>query len=113
MRLRLLVSVLAISLVFVLGPSSSAAENPKSPGLSKAEATTIANRFFAEKIGIEAVLGEASLDGDNWLFPLRVGYANRVARDPIVVNRFTGEVSWAGLADLNAIRGGSKPRPSK
>jgi len=108
---RLLLSMIAMCAVFVAVPAS-AAENRAGAPLTKAEATTIANRYFSEKIAIEAVVGEPTLQGDDWVFPLRVGYANRPARDPIVVNRLTGEASWGGLADLNAIRGGSKP-PSR
>ena len=112
MRLRLFVTLLAICAVLLVGSISTAAETANGTGLSNAEATAIANRFFAEKIAIEAVVGEPSLQGDNWMFPLKVGYANKPAKEPIVVNRLTGHVSWAGLDSLNATRRGSGP-PSK
>lgn len=112
MRMRLLVTLLAACAVSLTAPVASAAEKANGTGLSKAEATAIANRFFAENIAIEAVVGEPSLQGDNWMFPLKVGYANKPAKDPIVVNRLTGHVSWAGLDSLHATRRGSA-RPSK
>jgi hypothetical protein len=108
MRLRLLVMLLATCAVSLVGPTSSAADKATGTGLSKTEATAIANRFFAEHIAIEAVVGEPTLQGDNWMFPLKVGYAKKPAKDPIVVNRLTGQVSWAGLDSLNAMRRGSK-----
>ena len=56
----------------------------------------------------QALAAEPSMQGDNWVFPLKVGYANRVAKDPILVNRFTGKASWAGLAEFNATSGRNK-----
>ncbi|MEO8739609.1 MAG: hypothetical protein ABI537_07900 [Casimicrobiaceae bacterium] len=92
----------------LLAPRALAADAPKPGGLSKADATVIANRFFATEIGMEAVVAEPSLQGDNWVFPLKVGYANTVAKDPILVDRFTGKASWAGLAEFNARNGRNK-----
>ena len=56
---------------------------------------------------------EPSQIGDNWVFPFKVGVANVVAREPILVNRFTGKASWAGLDAHNARLGRSKPPVSK
>jgi len=69
----------------------------KSGGLSKDAATKIANAFFAAEIRVEGVVTEPHLQGDYWVFPLKVGYAGNIARDPILVNRFNGKASWAGL----------------
>ena len=109
MNLRLWTAVAAFCALSLLASVGFGAGTDKEGGLSKAEATVIAHRFFAEKIDIEAVMGEPTLQGDHWAFPLKVGYANRVARDPILVNRFTREASWAGLAQLNATRNGKAP----
>ena len=73
------------------------AEGEKAAGLSKAEAIAIANKFFANEIRVEGAVTEAHLQGDYWVFPLKVGYSGNIARDPIIVNRFSGKATWAGL----------------
>lgn len=108
MRRRAFNRMLAAPATLCLAARVFAAEGANAAGLSKAEATVIANRFFDTEIGMEAVVAEPSLQGDNWVFPLKVGYANRVARDPILVDRFTGKASWAGLAAFNARNGRNK-----
>ena len=113
MPLRLLATVIFLYAVAAISPLAAAAEKAKGAGLSKAEATVIANRFFRDEIAMEAVVGDPSSQGDNWVFPLKVGYANNVARDPILVNRFTGQASWAGLDELNARRGRTNKAPPK
>jgi|GEM_PF-5488841 len=68
-------------------------------GLSQDEATAIANKFFAEKIRMEGAVTTPHLEGDFWAFPLKVGYAGSLVREPLLVNRFTGKATWAGLAE--------------
>ena len=108
MHRRLLVALLVACASIDILPRALAADVATATGFSKAEATVIANRFFATEIHMEAVVAEPSMQGDNWVFPLKVGYANRVAKDPILVNRFTGKASWAGLAEFNAMSGRNK-----
>jgi hypothetical protein len=108
MRRRAFNQLLVACASFWLLPQAMAADTPKAAGLSKAEATVIANRFFATEIGMEAVVAEPTMQGDHWVFPLKVGYANNVAKDPILVNRFTGKTSWAGLAEFNRLSGRNK-----
>ncbi len=108
MRRRVVTQLLVACAGFGLSPGALAADPPKAAGVSRAEATVIANHFFATEIGMEAVVAEPSLQGDNWVFPLKVGYANNVAKDPILVNRLTGKASWAGLAEFNARFGRNK-----
>lgn len=93
---RYLAAMLALSLA-LLAVSSFAVEPEKTQSFSKAQATEIANKFFVNEIRIEGGIAEPFLRGDDWIFPLKVGAAGSVARDPIVVNRFTGKASWAGL----------------
>ncbi|MEO8753467.1 MAG: hypothetical protein ABI624_12400 [Casimicrobiaceae bacterium] len=90
------------------GPAPTTAGEPSRPSLSKATASTIAHRFFASEIGMEGSVGEPVERGDDWAFPLRFGYAGAVVKDPLLVNRFTGAVSWAGLAEHNARLGRTK-----
>ena len=73
--------------------------------ISREEAIRIATRFFAYEIEIEGSVGEPVAKGDNWVFPAKFGAAGVVHKDPILVNRRTGEASWAGLAALKAARG--------
>ena len=106
----------AVALAFAISVASQvtlAADAPKPAGLSKAEAVLVANRFLANEIAIEGAVAEPSERGDYWVFPFKVGYAGVVARDPILVNRFTGQASWAGLADHKARAGASKLGTSK
>ncbi len=84
----------ALALVSLLALS---AEGEKASGLSKAEATVIANRFYANEIRIEGGVTEPHLRGDYWIFPLKIGAAGNIARDPILVNRLSGKATWAGL----------------
>lgn len=51
---------------------------------------------------MKGAVAEPQQQGDDWVFPVKFGYANFVARDPIRVNRFTDKASWAGLAEHNA-----------
>ena len=88
--------------------TAHAADVERRLSLSKAEATIIANRFFADEIAIEGAVAERRQQGDDWVFPVKFGYANFVARDPILVNRFSGKASWAGLAEHNARLGRTK-----
>ena len=92
--IRLLVSCAA------LGPGARAiaADAPKAGGLGKAEAAVVARRFVATELRMEAAVAEPTLQGDYWAFPLKVGYAGTVAKDPVLVHRFTGKASWAGAA---------------
>jgi len=109
-------TIAALVLVITLGTVSKVAltaDTPKGAELSKAEATVIANRFFANEIAMEGSVAEPSLRGDHWVFPFKVGYAGVVARDPILVNRYTGQVSWAGLADHKARSGRGKAETAK
>ena len=90
-----------------------AADAPRGPELSKAEATVVAHRFLANEIAMEASLAEPSQRGDYWVFPLKVGYAGTIARDPVLVNRYTGVTSWAGLDERKARAGSGKQGTSK
>ena len=104
--IRLLVSCAA------LGPGARAiaANAPIAGGLTKAEAAVVARRFVATDIRMEAAVAEPALQGDYWAFPLKVGYAGTVAKDPVLVHRFTGKASWAGAASP-AAPGGSRTGP--
>jgi hypothetical protein len=93
------------ALVFAITVASQAAisaEARKGAPLSKAEAVAVATRFFVNEIDIEGAVGEPVEAGDYWAFPVKFGYAGHVAPDPILVNRLTGQPSWAGLAAHNA-----------
>jgi|SRR5580765_3692602 hypothetical protein len=94
--MRVIAKLLGCLLALVSQPALSA-ESEKAAGLSKTEATEIANKFFAKEIRIEGAVTEPHLQGDYWVFPLKTGYAGNVARDPILVNRFSGKATWAGL----------------
>lgn len=95
-----------------LGPGAraAAADAPQAGGLAKVEAAVVARRFVATEIRMEAVVAEPTLQGDYWAFPLKVGYAGTVAKDPVLVHRFTGKASWAGAAGPDA-PGGSRTGP--
>jgi len=101
MRRRLLNFLIASCGSFWLLSQAVAADAPKAvgTGLSKADAASIARRFVATDIRMEAAVAEPVLRGDYWAFPLRIGYAGTAAKDPVLVHRFTGKVSWAGLAE--------------
>lgn len=100
--IRLVVSCAA------LGPGARAiaADPPKAGGLTKAEAAVVARRFVATDIRMEAAVAEPALQRDYWAFPLKVGYAGTVAKEPVLVHRFTGKASWAGSASSDAPGGG-------
>ena len=103
--------IAAVAFAFTLGAVSKVAltaDAPKSVELSKAEATLVANRFFAHEIAMEGSVAEPFQRGEYWVFPFKVGYAGVVARDPILVNRHTGQASWAGLAEHKARLGRGK-----
>lgn len=89
-----LIAKLFAGLLALLPMYAFSADADKS--ISKAEATKIANNFFANEIRIEGGVTEPHLEGDYWIFPLRVGAAGNIARDPIRVNRFDGKATWAG-----------------
>jgi len=91
---KLLVCLLSLSFTCAL---VAASEDPA--GLSQDEATAIANKFFAEKIRMEGAVTRPHLEGDFWAFQLKVGYAGSLVREPLLVNRFTGKATWAGLAE--------------
>ena len=111
MTTRILAS-LAVALA--MAPLSVwSADPPQGPGLSKEEAMSIATRYFANEIAIEGGVGEPTLQGDNWVFPVKFGARAVVARDPLLVNRSTGKVSWAGLDAHNAALGRAKQPPAK
>jgi hypothetical protein len=90
---------------------SAPAETPRT--LSKAEATRLAQQYFEVEIALEGALGIASIKGDFWSFPVKLGYAGTVQPDPLLVHRQTGKVSWAGLAALNARLGRTQKGVSK
>jgi len=48
---------------------------------------------------MEGAVTTPHLEGDFWAFPLKVGYAGSLVREPLLVNRFTGKATWAGLAE--------------
>lgn len=88
-------------------PVSLLAGPPGADGLSAEDARTAAISFLADEgVNIEASVGMPVLDGDEWVCPLRVGAAGIVDRDPVLVNRHTAKVTWAGLAPFRRIRGG-------
>ena len=103
---------LAFSLI-VTSPHALSTNATKSAGISKADAVSIATRYFANEIAIEGGVGEPSEQGDYSVFPLKFGARAVVARDPVLVNRFTGEASWAGLEAQNAALGRSKKATTK
>ena len=81
------------------------AETAAPEALSKIEATRLAQQFFDSEIAFEGALGDASIKGDYWAFPVKFGYAGTVQPDPLLVHRQSGKVSWAGLAAHNAALG--------
>ena len=97
-----------MGVLFMASALGLAADVQSGAGISKADATIIANRFFNEKIALEGIVAEPSQQGDNWVFPVKVGYRNVVGRDPILLNRFTGKASWVSLAEHDALRSGGK-----
>ena len=104
-------TITALVLACTLAATSNvalAADAPKRAELSKAEATVVAHRFLANEIAMEASLAEPSQRGDYWVFPLKVGYAGTVAKDPVLVNRYTGVATWAGLDERKARSSGGK-----
>ena len=111
--MRILAMVVLACAIVVTSQEALPADPPKGEGLSKAQAVLVAHRYFANEIRMEGAVAEPSQRGDYWVFPLKIGYAGVVARDPILVNRFTGEASWAGRADHKAGAGGTKPGSSK
>ena len=106
--MRLLATAIVACTIALTSQVTLSADAPKAAGLSKAEAILVANRFFANEIGMEGAVAEPSERGDYWVFPVKFGYANVVAKDPILVHRFTGQASWAGLAEHNARLGRNK-----
>ena len=111
--MRILATVFMTCMVVSTWHVALSAEAAKGAGLSKTEATSVANRFFAKEMAIEGAVAQPSERGDFWVFPVKIGYAGVVARDPILVNRFTGHASWAGLAEHRARMGRSKQQTSK
>ncbi|SRR6266567_4168508 len=98
-----LLATLLVAGGFLMSSSISlSGEASSSVGISKEEATQLATRFVANEIRVEAAVGEPTAKGDNWVFPVKFGYRRVVHPDPILVNRRTGKVSWAGLAAHNA-----------
>jgi hypothetical protein len=69
------------------------------PKITAEEARRIAHQFFDCEIHSEGDLGQTYVWGDSWAFPVRLGYAGTVQREPIVVDRNTGAASWAELAE--------------
>jgi hypothetical protein len=69
--------------------------------ITREKATQLAERFFESEIAFEGALGEPSVQGNSWAFPVRLGYAGTVQPSPLLVNRNTGKASWA---DLDAFR---------
>lgn len=104
--MRIMAKLLGGLLVLTSLPALST-ENGSNADFSKDEATEIAIHFFANEIGIEGTVTEPHRDGDHWVFQLKIGYAGNLAPDPILVNRFSGEASWAGMEEWN--RTGSGP----
>jgi hypothetical protein len=104
-------TITTLVFAFTLAATSNvalAADAPKGTELSKAEATVVAHRFLANEIAMEASLAAPTQRGDHWAFPLKVGYAGTIARDPVLVNRYTGVASWAGLDERKARAGSGK-----
>jgi hypothetical protein len=108
-----LVIALGLSIPAAARAADTAATQPQtSAGLSKDEAVTIATRYFANEIAVEGSVGEPTLQGDNWVFPVKFGARAVVARDPLFVNRYTGQVSWAGpKAPKATVEQANKPSP--
>ncbi len=111
--MRLLAAVIVGCAILFVPRVAWPADAAQNVGLSKSEAVTVATRFFAEEIAVSGGVGEPSLKGDYWVFPVKFGYSAHVAADPILVNRITGKASWAGLAAHNAARGHAAPRTPK
>jgi hypothetical protein len=94
---RTIVVVLFALLIAFAASSSMSEENGNAAGISKARATEIANKFYENEIRIEGGITTPILRGEDWVFPLKMGAAGTIARDPLLVNRFSGKASWAGL----------------
>ncbi len=100
--MRIFSILVLASLGIFISPSVLPAAPAATSTLSAAEATIIATRFFAEEIRLEGSVASPSLQADYWAFPIKIGYAGFVLPDPILVHRYTGETSWAGLAKHKA-----------
>ena len=107
--------VLVVLMGMLLGASGpvAAAGPARDGGISKAEAAGIAARFFANEIAVDGAVGKPALNGEHWAFPVKIGYARAVHRDPLLVHRVTGKVSWAGLDEYDATLGRYRSRTPK
>jgi len=105
--------VLATLVVPAIPHAADGGSAKKERLISKAEATRRAQQFFDNEIAFEGALGSPTIKGVVWIFPVKLGYAGTVQRDPLLVDRRTGDVSWAGLAKHNAMLKRSAKVPSK
>jgi len=89
-----IVSILLVCAAIFPWQHALCAGDQSDVGLSKVEAAKIANRFFAQEAGnAEASIMEPHVSGDQWVFPIKVGYAGTVG-PAVLVNRFTGQATW-------------------
>jgi hypothetical protein len=101
--LAILSVVFAVLVVPGIPHAADDASANKEQLISKAEATRRAQQFFDKEIALEGALGKPTAKSSYWVFPVKLGYAGTVQRDPLLVNRRTGEVSWAGLSEHKAM----------
>jgi hypothetical protein len=95
--------ILAVAVLIAPLAGFSADHDQKTDAISKIEATKRAQQFLDNEIQIEGALGQVSIKGSTWAFPVKLGYAGTVQRNPILVDRLTGAVSWAGLSEHKAM----------
>ena len=105
--MRLLCAIIVAGVMIVAPCFADSSEGQKSArqAITRIEATRLAQRFFDSEIVIEGALGDPSIRGSSWAFPVRLGYAGTVQPAPLLVDRKTGEVSWTGLAAHRAAYG--------
>lgn len=104
---------LVVLIGVLLGASGPAAGQARDSGISRAEAAGIAARFFANEVAVDGAVGKPVQKGEHWAFPVRIGHARALHRDPLLVHRVTGKVAWAGLDEYDATLGRYRSRTTK
>jgi hypothetical protein len=108
--MRAFVTAVLFVALATLGAGAGADDSTKLHLLSKVEASSRAQKFLAQEIQVDGALGPASLRNGSWVFPLYLGLGV-LQNEPILVDRRTGKVAWAGLAAHKAILQRSTAKP--
>jgi hypothetical protein len=93
--------IFTLALGFAPWVSPSGAEQSPQVQMTRARATQLAERYFESEIAFEGGLGEPTIRGQSWAFPVKLGYAGEVQPSPLLIDRATGKASWA---DVEAFR---------